>query len=80
MPTYSMQATTSSDIESASYNSDAQILTIFFRRNQASYSWAGVPLEVWYAFVEAPSQGKFFAAKIKGRYSFNTVRKQPWEM
>jgi len=68
----SFESPTSSDIQSASYETDSQTLIILFRRNQKTYVWSGVPIALWHGFVEAPSQGRFFHQMIKGKFSFAT--------
>lgn len=34
-----------------------------------TYSYAGVPLDVYNEFIAAPSAGKFFIAEVKGKFA-----------
>lgn len=37
------------------------------------YAYAGVPAEVYRAFLEADSKGRFFQAQIRDRYPFEKL-------
>jgi hypothetical protein len=59
----------SSNISAIGYDADSQVLEIEFT-NGAVYSYSGVPLGEYEAFMNADSKGKYLHANIKNRYSF----------
>ena len=67
----------SSNIASRGYEEDTKTLEVGFinRKGGAEsvYQYFGVPQEVWIDWLQAPSSGQFFAAKIKGAYPSQKV-------
>jgi hypothetical protein len=63
----------SKNVASASYDAQAKQLQVTFR-NQSSYMYTGVPLEVVEQFYSAPSAGSFLASQIKSKFSFAKVK------
>ena len=63
----------SSLIESVDYDDEEMTLTIEFVRG-GEYSYARVSSEVYLAFVDSPSKGKFFSSEIKDKYPFRKIR------
>lgn len=59
----------SSNIKSATYNTETSLLTIMFN-NGSIYEYEGVPWELFTKFRMADSQGAFLNANIKNKYSF----------
>lgn len=59
----------SSNIKSATYNTETSLLTIVFN-NGSIYEYEGVPWELFTKFRMADSQGAFLNANIKNKYSF----------
>mgnify|MGYP003747505563 CR=1 FL=1 len=57
----------SSVLSRAVYDEKLRILTITFK-NGKSYSYYNLPQEIWQAFKEADSKGRFFISNIKGKY------------
>jgi hypothetical protein len=61
----------SSNIEAIGYAEESRTLTVQFKGRKGAagsiYSYAGVPPEMWHAFLNAPSKGQFFAAEIRQR-------------
>jgi hypothetical protein len=58
----------SSMISSAEYDEETQDLDIYFP-NGKIYRFSLVPLEIVEGFKNASSQGKYFNANIKGKYT-----------
>lgn len=58
----------SSNIVSAGYNPVMQILEIEFKGGVV-WQYAGFPENMWYEFLSAPSQGKYFFAQIRPRFN-----------
>ena len=65
-----MQLVDSSNIAAIGYDEEKKELYIEFKSNGVTYKYEKVPEEVYRAFMDAPSQGKFFHANIKGIYEF----------
>ena len=65
MAVKTLNLNSSSAISSASYDSEAQTLTIVFV-NGNSYTHDGVPDYLINDFEAAPSPGKFWNSRIKG--------------
>lgn len=63
---------TSSDIASVGHDPLHQWLEVEFKKTDKIYTFDGVPQEVYLQLLAAKSPGKFFAANIKGKYSFTT--------
>jgi hypothetical protein len=59
---------TSSAIQSIGYDPDSQTLEIEFKTGRV-YQYLGVPQDEHDAMMNCESQGKYFNANIKGRYS-----------
>jgi hypothetical protein len=59
----------SSNIKSATYNTETSLLTIVFN-NGSIYEYENVPWELFTKFRMADSQGAFLNANIKNKYSF----------
>jgi hypothetical protein len=57
----------SSMIEEYSYDDETQILEVTFR-NGGTYSYPGVPEDVFQSMKDADSCGRFFLQNIKGSY------------
>lgn len=60
---------TSSHIRAAGYDLDSQTLEVEFN-NGSVYQYASVPLNEYEGLMTADSQGKYFNANIKNRYSY----------
>ena len=54
------------------YDEETCELDITFT-TQKKYRYFDVPSEVYYDFLEAPSQGEFFNAQIRDRYAFSEI-------
>lgn len=63
---------TSSNLESASYDTESKILSITFN-NGSIYEYYDFPWEKFIKFRMTESQGKFFRAEINGKYKFKKV-------
>ena len=66
------QSVYSSMVQSISYDSDSQTLTVTFN-NGKSYAYSGVPEETATDAANAASVGEFMNSEIKGRYSFRRL-------
>lgn len=62
----------SSNIASASYDEDSELLVVTFRSG-ASYEYASVPPPVAKSFEEAPSPGSFLHNSIKPLYQARKI-------
>lgn len=58
----------SSNVARVAYDPSARLLLVEFRTG-ARFSYAAVPPETYAEFLAAPSQGKFFAARIKDHFT-----------
>ena len=58
----------SSNIISAGYDPEKQLLEIEFKGNVV-WQYTGVPENVWMEFISAPSQGKYFSSQIRPRFT-----------
>lgn len=54
------------------FEHDDKNLKVTFR-NDVTYEYTGVPVEIFEAFKEAESFGKFFLTKIKGNYPYKRL-------
>lgn len=54
-------------IERVSFDEQAQTLYIWFR-DAGLYVYSGIPADIFTAFCQAPSAGRFFNMHIKGRF------------
>ncbi len=61
------QPISSSNIVSAGYEPAGQILEIEFKGGVV-WQYTHVPENIWYEFLGAPSQGKFFNSQILPRF------------
>lgn len=61
------QPISSSNIISAGYDPATQTLEIEFKQN-AVWQYANFPENMWYEFLGAPSQGKYFHSQILPRF------------
>jgi len=59
----------STNIASATYDSEAQTLEVEFHSGH-SYTGTNVPQSVWESLRHAPSPGGFFHRMLKGRFGF----------
>lgn len=66
------QRVSSSVIASAGYDRASKILALEFRQGSI-YQYFSVPDRVYAELMTAPSKGKYFHARIKGRYRFKRV-------
>lgn len=57
----------SSAIRSLGYDPASQTLEVEFQSGSV-YDYFGVTSRLWASFQAAPSKGKFFARKIRGRF------------
>ena len=55
------------------YEPGTQILVIGFKGG-AQYRYEKIPKEVFDAFMESPSKGKFYHANIKGKFEFVKIK------
>jgi len=62
----------SSNIKSASYETDSKTLTITFS-NLNVYKYYDVPWEIFARFRISESQGKYFSKEINGKYKYSKV-------
>jgi len=62
----------SSVIKSAKYNHSTNALTIEFTKGEV-YQYDNVEVRVFNEFVDASSQGTYFAQNIKEAYSWNKL-------
>jgi copper oxidase (laccase) domain-containing protein len=58
----------SSAIRHIHYKPELRELSVWFGPEGRRYKYADVPPEVFTAFAEAPSRGKFFNSQIRGHY------------
>lgn len=59
----------SSNVASASFNSETGEATVTFLRDGRTYSTSQMTPELWDAFKDAPSAGRFYAANLKDLFS-----------
>lgn len=62
----------SSNLAGIAYDSQQMVLTVWFL-NGSIYNYYDVPKAVWTSFQNADSKGKYLAANIKGRFSYERV-------
>ena len=62
----------SSNLKSASYNTESKILTITFNSG-GIYEYYDVSWENFTKFRMSPSHGKYFSSNINGKYKFKKV-------
>lgn len=61
------QPISSSNIISAGYDPDTQTLELEFK-NGVVWQYPNFPEQMWYEFLGAPSQGKYFSSQILPRF------------
>jgi hypothetical protein len=66
----------STAIRAFSYDEDSRTLFVTFIDGDL-YAYRGVPRAIHAAFERAPSQGGFFARRIRGRYAYVRLADQP---
>ena len=57
----------STNIISAGYDAATQTLELEFKGGVV-WQYANFPMEMWYEFLGAPSQGKYFSSQIRPRF------------
>ena len=60
-------AVSSSNLAEAGYDPDVEVLEVMFKHGGV-YQYMNFPSFMYERFLQAPSQGKFFNAEIKGKY------------
>lgn len=63
----------SSNLKSASYNTETQDLTVTFN-NGSIYVYNKVPWEIFTKLRMSESQGKYFNENISRKYTYNKVK------
>ena len=63
----------SSNIASAGYDEDLKVMEIEFIGG-ALYQYENVPEKIFLTFMNAPSQGQYFHAKIKPKYTYSRIK------
>ncbi len=58
----------SSALQSATYDSDTQSLTVTFKGGGQSYTYPNVPPDVWEQLQSSDSPGRFWRESIKDNY------------
>lgn len=66
-------AAKSQAIKSINYNAEAKSLVLAFERG--TYSFAGVPEDVYERLMSSDSQGTFYQTEIRGKYEATRVDK-----
>lgn len=64
-----MPQTASSAVSRIDYSAPARTLHVTFTSGR-TYSYFGVPAEVYFQFCRAASKGEFFNTMIRDRYEF----------
>lgn len=67
-----LKTPTSSQIEEASYNRENKTMDVKFKTG-AIYQYKDVPSEVWEAYCDSESVGKFLNSQIKGKYEYTKL-------
>lgn len=62
-----MWALDSSNLKGIEYDESSETLKVFFVKGPV-WSYTGLPKNVYMAFRDAPSAGKFYASEVKGKY------------
>lgn len=63
---------TSTNLKSASYNTETKVLKIIFNNNSI-YEYNDVPWEIFTKFRMSESQGKYFNANIARKYTYKKI-------
>jgi hypothetical protein len=58
----------STAIERAEYDPEAEVLQLWFRESGGPYDYLDVPEEVFIDLCAAPSQGRYYNEQIRDRY------------
>lgn len=66
----------STAIRFISYDATQRELFVTFVPTGKTYSYAGVPEEVYRDFLAAPSRGQFFNASIRDRYTYREIKRR----
>ena len=72
METMERTAVQSSEIAIIGYDPECGTLEIVFRRGGV-YHYSGVPQKIYQDLMAAPSQGTFFAERIKPKYPYQKI-------
>jgi hypothetical protein len=76
MPTI-LNPVQSSNIFAIGHDPNSAVLTVQFKTKNgdpgALYEYEAVPAEVFNAFMEAESPGRFFASEVKGKFTSRKV-------
>ena len=67
--TADLQPVDSSSIKAIGYDKATQTLFVQLLSTMETYTYQDVPDEVYDAFVSAKSKGRFYAEKIKGKFT-----------
>lgn len=67
------QMVLSSEIEWVGYEHKRSMLQVEFIAGSV-YQYERVPENIFQAFLQAPSHGRFFETEVKGKYPFRKVR------
>lgn len=67
-----INAVESTTLATIAYGEGLELLQLEFR-SQAIYRYFGVPVEVYIAFLNAPSKGRYFNQVIRGRFWYGLV-------
>lgn len=63
----------SSNLEAVFYDQKEEKLKVKFRKDGSVYEFSGVPDEIFFNFMVAPSRGKFFIKFIRGAFEYKRV-------
>ena len=63
----------SSNVAAIGYDAESSVLLVRFHDGVRVYSYRGVPVAVYRAFLGAPSKGRFLAWYVKGHYPYQRV-------
>ena len=72
MDTMERMAVQSREIAIIGYEAESETLEIVFRRGGV-YRYQGVPDKVFRELMTAPSQGTYFAEKVKQKYPYQKI-------
>lgn len=67
--TADLQPIDSSSIKALGYDDASQTLYVQMLSTQEVYTYQGVPSDVYQSFLGSKSKGRFYADKIKGKYT-----------
>lgn len=69
-----MPSVTSSVIQAVDYDAESRTLFVTFHEGGRVYAYFGVPAEVFGAFMDAESKGRYFIAHVRGFFADHRVR------